>query len=549
MPNPNRPESDTMSDTVRLQINGQDIEIHQDATILQAARQLGIDIPTLCHRDEFSHRAACFLCVVQVAGRPDLQPACALPVAEGMVIETHSEMVLSARRTALELLFSDHAGECVEPCGMACFAHVQIPAFIARMARGDFAQALAIVKENIPFPAVLGQTCPAFCEKPCVRADKDQPISVKALHRALAEWDLATDAPALPPMAPDTGKKVAIVGAGMAGLSAAYYLLRRGCQCHVFDSADRPGGAMRALSAETLKPENLDGEIAIIERMGAVFHPGWRLGETGALADLQRDNDAVLIALGAAVHPGGDDRQVDLDFLRAQGLETTAKGAAVDRETLATAIEGVFAAGEVVNGRSNALRSVAAGRQAAGAIQRYLMGQPLSDGAKPFYFRRKPTAAEFDARFGHLPNADRAEAEDPAVGLTCEQGVAEATRCLQCGCEARLDCDLRRHGATHDINANRFVGERRETAPDRSHIEVIHEPGKCILCGLCLEAARLEGEDWGLNFAGRGFVTRVVVPLNEPLSEGLKKAAHRCAEVCPTAAFHLRDVPTPVMTD
>ncbi|HUT25850.1 MAG TPA: ferredoxin, partial [Sumerlaeia bacterium] len=94
-----------------------------------------------------------------------------------------------------------------------------------------------------------------------------------------------------------------------------------------------------------------------------------------------------------------------------------------------------------------------------------------------------------------------------------------------------------RYGAEYGARPHRFGGERRALDPDASHPEIVYEPGKCILCGLCLAIAEEAGESRGLSFAGRGFATRVVAPLGGNLSEGLEKAARQCAEACPTAAL------------
>ncbi len=99
--------------TVKLTIDGQAVEVAPDTTILQAARRLGIEIPTLCFVEGFEPVSSCFLCAVHIQGRPNLAPACAMPVADGMVVDTSSDDVRATRKMALELLLSDHAGDCM----------------------------------------------------------------------------------------------------------------------------------------------------------------------------------------------------------------------------------------------------------------------------------------------------------------------------------------------------------------------------------------------------------------------------------------------------
>ena len=105
---------------VTLIIDGRRVTVEPGATVLAAAQWLGIRIPTMCHVPGIEPAASCFVCAVQIEGRRTLSPACAMPVAEGMVVSTNSPDVRAARKVALELLLSDHAGECVAPCAARC---------------------------------------------------------------------------------------------------------------------------------------------------------------------------------------------------------------------------------------------------------------------------------------------------------------------------------------------------------------------------------------------------------------------------------------------
>ena len=134
-----------MTPSVTITIDGRSISVPAGTTILGAARKLGLNIPTLCYVEGFEHSASCFLCAVKIDGRPNLWPSCATPVAEGMVVVSDSEEVRSARKTSLELLLSDHAGDCVGPCKTGCPARLDIPNFIERISAGDTRQASEIV--------------------------------------------------------------------------------------------------------------------------------------------------------------------------------------------------------------------------------------------------------------------------------------------------------------------------------------------------------------------------------------------------------------------
>ena len=121
-----------MTSTLTLTIDGRPVSVPPGTTLLGAARELGIAIPTLCQVEGFEPSASCFLCAVKIEGRPNLWPSCATPATPGMVVTTNSEEVRAARKTALELLLSDHAGECVGPCRTGCPAGLDIPNFRRR---------------------------------------------------------------------------------------------------------------------------------------------------------------------------------------------------------------------------------------------------------------------------------------------------------------------------------------------------------------------------------------------------------------------------------
>ena len=125
-------------------IDNREVEVPAGATVLDAARKLGIEIPTLCHLDGRPALTSCMVCVVKVAGRGWLVPACAFRAEDGMEVESQTEPVLRARRAALELLLSDHVGDCEAPCRLACPAGANIPLMIRQIPK-DF-QTLAIQK-------------------------------------------------------------------------------------------------------------------------------------------------------------------------------------------------------------------------------------------------------------------------------------------------------------------------------------------------------------------------------------------------------------------
>jgi formate dehydrogenase major subunit len=310
---------------VNLTIDGRQIGVDSGTTVLEAAQWLGIRIPTMCHVPGIEPASSCFLCAVQIEGRRTLSPACGMPVSEGMVVVTQSEDVRTARKMALELLLSDHAGECVAPCAADCPAGLDIPGFVYGIATGDTRHSMEVIAERLVLPGSLGRICPRLCERQCRRCDLDQGLAIGALHRYVADLESETGPrpanPYTPLRAQSTGKSVAIVGAGPAGLAAAYYLLQRGHDCTLFDAHPLPGGMLRyGIPASRLPKDALDAEIDAVRRLGARFHMGERWGEHFTLASLRERHDAVFVAIGAQRGQGlrcagEDNAMAGVDFL------------------------------------------------------------------------------------------------------------------------------------------------------------------------------------------------------------------------------------------
>ena len=285
---------------IKIIIDGIECVGQAGDTILQIATKAGIYIPTLCHHESVAKYGACGLCVVEAENSPKLMRACATAAGNGMVIRTNGPRIAQARKIALELLMSDHEGDCKGPCHLNCPARTDIQGYVKQIALGNDKEAVRIIKEKIPLPASIGRVCPHPCEEKCRRQLVEQPLSIAYLKAFAADNDLASNDPFKPAVAKATGKKVAIVGGGPAGLSAAYQLAVKGHAVTVLDMMPEMGGMLRYGIPEYRLPKAvLAAEVAAIAALGVELKNNVKVGKDVTLESLQADYDAVLVAVGA----------------------------------------------------------------------------------------------------------------------------------------------------------------------------------------------------------------------------------------------------------
>jgi len=219
-----------------------------------------------------------------------------------MKVKTNTENLSTLRRVCLELLASDHYGDCTAPCKLACPAGIDIQGQIALIADGQYEEAAKLIKESNPLPSACGRVCPRFCETSCRRNLVDEPVAINALKRFVADYDMA-HGPYAPTAKPKTGRRVAIVGGGPAGLSAAYYLALEGHAVEIFEASPKLGGMLRyGIPEYRLPKETLDKEIETITKLCEAVHLNCALGSDFTVESLKRDGfAAIFMGLGCQV--------------------------------------------------------------------------------------------------------------------------------------------------------------------------------------------------------------------------------------------------------
>ncbi|MGQ8337977.1 FAD-dependent oxidoreductase [Sunxiuqinia sp. A32] len=517
---------------IKLKINNTSVEVPKGKTILEAAQTIGIHIPTMCHLEGTEHFTSCMVCLVKDAKTGRLIPSCSVPAMDGMELVTDDELCRESRKASLELLLSEHVGDCEAPCQLVCPAHMNIPLMNRLIAAGNFEKAIEVVKKDIALPAILGRICPAPCEAGCRRKQVDNPVSICLLKGFVADEDLTKENQPL--KTPKTsGKKVAIIGAGPAGLAAAFYLSKNGHQVQIFEKNEKAGGDLLKIEEDVLPSQVLENEIQVI------LHSNIKIDyqvdiDKDKFNQLTTEFDAVIIATGN-----------NPELANRWELKTTTNGIVINKTTYQTSKENVFAIGNALRSSKLAVRSVGQGKELAQILDKWFQSGELNE-----------LHQRFNSKFGklrqlefaeYLKESDKSDRHQPkngkATGFTIEEAIAEANRCLHCDCRNPESCKLRELSDEFGAVQKRFqYDERISVQKSFSPQNIVYEPSKCIKCGICVRITQQYQETFGFSFIGRGFDVKVGVPFNESVEKGLEKTAALVAEKCPTGALSMTDI-------
>ena len=677
---------------IKLFIDGKEITANPDQTILEVIRENQLaDIPTLCHDPKLPPYGSCYLCVVEVEGVSKMIPSCSSPVAAKMVIHTDNARIRDARKTALELLLSNHYADCLAPCQQTCPAGVDVQGYIALIAMGKPQEAVRLIKETNPLPLVCGRVCVRECEVACRRNRVDEAVGIDYLKRYASDIDI--EDPWTPQVLERNGKKVAVVGGGPAGLTCAYYLILKGYAVTLFDKAPHLGGMLRyGIPEYRLPKELLDKEIKWITDLGVTVKTNSMLGKDFEITHLKEQGfDAIYLAFGAqkaksmklpnedqvsgvlrgidflwqiqsadkpqihgkVVVVGGGNTAIDaartakrlgadkvtilyrrtrnempahhmeidaaleekvelillsaptelvqengrlkaLTCIRMELGEADASGrrspvpipnseyqfscdfviSAIGQDvdlcglqkdpllkstrrntlifaegTFATTLPGVFTGGDMATGPAVAIAAIAHGKIAANAIDHYIQSGSASAQNKGFISRKEIFGEIPDVEFANfakiakekMPELNPLERiktfAEVELGFSASQTKNETSRCLECGCSAYFECDLRKHADNFGIDLKKFVGEVRKYPIDKAHPFITLDPNKCIACGRCVRTCSEILQVSALGFVYRGFKSVVRPAMEKKLLQTNCISCGNCIAACPTGAI------------
>jgi ferredoxin len=325
-----------------------------------------------------------------------------------------------------------------------------------------------------------------------------------------------------------TGKSVAIVGAGPAGLAAALYLQLKGIQAVIYDRHELPGGALHYdVPEEILDKTALQREISFILHQGVVFK-GKQNINAATFAELRNEYDAVVLAMGT--YDGTPE---------SWGLKCNEKQVMVDKKTYQTNLDKVFAVGNLNLTTRMSIRSAAQGKEVATAIEQLFAGENIAGEYRRF---NSVVGRLYTEEYGeYLKEASVAGRFYPAKegsGFSPDDVAAEAARCMHCDCRDAHECQLREYSDQYKANRKRFLFSDRKVL--KKHIQqgvIIYEPGKCIKCGICVRICTKHQHDFGFTYIGRGFDVEIGIPFDKNMGEALKETAQVVARACPTGAL------------
>lgn len=373
------------------------------------------------------------------------------------------------------------------PCQARCPAHVDARGYIGLIAQGRYDDAYELHLESNPLPDIIGHICPNPCETVCRKGEEDESVTICLLKRFLSDNVSAGRRKKLFSKPKEQkGKKVAIIGAGPAGLTVAYYLAKCGYEVVIFERLGQGGGVLRAESLKTKLPaEVIDDTLKNIKNLGVAIRMNALIGPDGMSLDDVFGNgfDAIFIGIGAHRRQAGyiDPEAEPVSriernkWFTTQGVDLDAQGnIGADSETGATSRKGVYTGGEAAVGPTVTVNVVGGSRRAAKAIDAYLNKKPSEYWSKTF-----PKAETIKKQYD--PDEPRVAHDKTEPAFAEKIAIVQAERCLSCSTEECIGCHMcEKYCPPNAINIKTSGG--KEYRVDSYEIDY----GRCQLCGICV---------------------------------------------------------------
>jgi ferredoxin len=483
---------------VTITINGKSIETTGDKTILECASDVGIEIPTMCHLKNRVSQGGCMICTVLETGNGEFIPACSTLVQDSMKIDTESEAVQLKRKQVLQLLLSEHRGDCNAPCQRACPAGYDTAHAVRLLRQGKAVEAARFTLETLPLAAILGEICPAPCTRTCRRGMVDQPVAIRQLHGVLAQQ---AGLPA-PGVNSSTAKSLGIVGTGPAGLAAAWQASMAGWQVIMYEKEEQAAPTLhRAFSEAGADPAVIDATILQLQEQGVAIKTSSQVTTGDQLNTIREKHDATIVAWGLEGAP-----------------ETAGESEPCE--------SGIYTIG---NARRPVKMAVTAVGQAINAV-REITGS-ARDKRQFISVSKDFTAHEANALASH--NDKLCEHVKPDTEWA--SGI-DHHRCLVCDCTAKNDCTLRDLSTEYSVKQFHYPTLVRDGAGRTGH-SIVYEDGKCIRCGICVDISNRLENSAGLTLKNRGLSITVGPPADSDFNEILDALPAECIHACPTGAL------------
>ncbi len=378
-------------------------------------------------------------------------------------------------------------------CTAACPVHVDVRGLAALIARGDFAQAFALYRKAVPFPNIVSRICDQPCQTDCLRKDLGGSIEIAALERASVAYG-SQDGETIKAL-PRKNKKVAIVGAGLSGLTAGYDLARKGWGVELYEAEDRIGGGLWMTPADALPRDVLRQDLQVIENLGVVIHLNASVCRTGGnghattITRLSEEFDALLLSCGSHTN---DVRDLKLD----QGGKIE-----LDPFTFQTSLPKVFACGDILRTlgdfpesevQHSAILAVSQGRRAATSMDRFLQNVSLTASRS----NEGPYTSRLYTNISKIPAEKALIATDLSTSYNPEVAETEAARCIQCECmECVKVCPYLEHYQGYPKKYIREIYNNLSIVMGTRYSNQFIN--SCAECGLCAEVCP-EDLDMGL---------------------------------------------------